>query len=185
MSLGKFSGNPLTEWLSADGAADRDMRLIDDFSFTDPAGRLWRAPKQSVIDGASIPRALWSTVGSPYTDDYRRASVVHDVAVSTPGVVRKEADLMFYQACLAGGCPVSQARILYAGVQLGGWASTVFPKTSMTREKLLFRLSSEPDGLDEQFLKAKLDAISIDLRTLPVGAPITEVDAIIARHIPH
>ena len=107
---GSFSGNPKTEWLSDASNPDRDMSLLADFSFTDPDGKVWTAPKGSVVNGASIPQPLWSTVGSPYTDDYRRASVVHDVACNTPGVPRKTADVMFYHACLTGGCGALQAQ---------------------------------------------------------------------------
>lgn len=114
-----FSGNPKTEWLSTPLAADRDMKLLDDFSFTDPNGRVWLAPQGTLTDGASIPQALWSAVGSPFTGDYRCAAVVHDAACSDPSVSRREADRMFYQACLAGGCSLVQARILYIGVRIG------------------------------------------------------------------
>jgi choline dehydrogenase-like flavoprotein len=93
---GSFSGNPKTEWLVDENGADRDMALIEEFWYLDPGGRKWAAPKGSVINGASMPRPLWSTVGSPYTDDYRRASIVHDVAYDDPTVQRKDADIMFY-----------------------------------------------------------------------------------------
>ncbi len=122
MGNGIFSGNPRTEWLSAKGD-DRDMRLIEAFWYLDPQGRRWDVPAGTVISGASIPRTLWSSVGSPYTGDYRRASVVHDAAINTPGVIRDDADTMFYFACLAGGCSQLQAKLLYAGVRLGSWAS--------------------------------------------------------------
>ena len=107
-NYGTFSGNPKTEWLADTLGVDRDMQLLEDFAFTDPNGRVWPAPKGAVVNGASIPRPLWSAVGSPYTDDYRRASVVHDVACNTPSVPRKEADVMFFFACRAGGCSASQ-----------------------------------------------------------------------------
>jgi len=116
---GKFSGNPKTEWLSNATSPDRDMKLLEDFSYTDPNGRIWPAPMGSVVNGASIPRPLWSLVGSPYTEDYRNASVVHDVACDDPAVDRAEADEMFYYACLAGGCNKGQARALYLGVRVG------------------------------------------------------------------
>ncbi|MBU1961726.1 MAG: DUF1353 domain-containing protein, partial [Gammaproteobacteria bacterium] len=96
---------------------------MDDFWFDDPDGKRWLAPAGSSINGASIPRPLWSTVGSPYTDDYRRASVVHDVACNDPAISRKAADVMFFHACRAGGCSPAKARMLYAGVRLGAWGN--------------------------------------------------------------
>ena len=123
MSNGTFSGNPRTEWLS-DKGDDRDMRVLEPFWYIDPAGRRWDVSPGTVINGASIPRTLWSSVGSPYTGDYRRAALVHDAAVGgKERVVRPEADTMFYFACLCGGCSVLQAKLLYAGVRLGAWAS--------------------------------------------------------------
>jgi hypothetical protein len=126
MSAGTFSGNPKTEWLNSAVSPDRDMRILEDFSYEDPSGRKWRAPANSVINGASIPTALWSTVGSPYTGDYRCASIVHDVACDDPSVNRKEADKMFYFACLAGGCSEAQSSVLYIGVRIGSWSLNPF-----------------------------------------------------------
>jgi Protein of unknown function (DUF1353) len=114
----------------ADG--DRRRRPPDEalaqFSFTDPDGKKWITPADYSVDGASIPRAVWTLVGSPYTGDYRRASVVHDKAcddaVGNPGA-RREADRMFYHACRAGGCSIKQAMLLYIGVRFGAWTPLV------------------------------------------------------------
>ena len=122
MSNGEFSGNPKTEWLAQKGD-DRDMRVIEAFWYRDPDGRRWDVPEGTIINGASIPRTLWSSIGSPYTGDYRRAAIVHDAAVGKEGVLRQEADAMFYFGCLAGGCTALQAKLLYAGVRVGTWAA--------------------------------------------------------------
>jgi len=180
---GSFSGNPKTEWLVDANGEDRDMQLLEDFSFTDPAGRVWLAPKGAIVNGASIPRALWSTIGSPYTDDYRRASVVHDVACDTPSVPRKDADAMFLHACRAGGCSPLQAQILYAGVRLGAWTSASLPARSLSREKTIFRERLDVPVLEEQFLQGKLAEISRDMKSLPDEASIEQIDAVIERHL--
>ncbi len=120
-AIGSFSGDPRTRWISDSNGRDRDMELLEDFSYTDPDGRVWPAPAGSVVNGASIPSFLWSTVGSPYTDNYRNASVVHDVACEDSTVDRFEADQMFYYACLAGGCSVKEAKKLFIGVRFGAW----------------------------------------------------------------
>ena len=180
---GTFSGNPRTEWLEDPAQPDRDMQLLEDFFFIDPDGRKWPAPKGSVVDGASIPQPLWSTVGSPYTDDYRRASVVHDVACGTPGVVRKEADEMFYHACLAGGCGALQAKILYAGVRIGAWSTKSLTTRSMSREVLLYRTVKEGPSPEVTFLQGKLAEISRDMEALPEEASIAQLDKVIKRHL--
>ena len=116
------------------------MKLLEDFSYEDPSGKKWLAPINSVINGASIPDALWSTVGSPYTGDYRCASIVHDVACDDPRVDRKEADKMFYFACLAGGCSQGQARILYVGVRIGSWSLSPFDSSHYYTKDLTLNL---------------------------------------------
>lgn len=121
MNYGKFSGNPKTEWL-ADVGIDRDMRVLEPFWYLDPEGRRWDVAEGTIINGASIPRTLWTSVGSPYTGEYRRAALVHDAAIGREGVLRAEADTMFHFACLAGGCTMLQAKLLYAGVRLGTWS---------------------------------------------------------------
>jgi hypothetical protein len=125
---GQFSSDPQAIWLTEDGTEDRNMQVLQPFSFTDPAGKAWQAPKDSVVDGASIPRALWTIVGSPYTGDYRRASIVHDVACVDAGKdskKRRAADRMFFHACRAGGCSIWQSIILYLGVRIGAAAPSV------------------------------------------------------------
>ncbi len=139
---GHFSGNPRTEWLQDVTKPDREMRLLEDFWYEDPDGRTWFAREGSIINGASIPRPLWTVVGSPYTDDYRIASVVHDVACNNSRISRKEADKMFYYACLAGGCSKYQARLLYAGVRVGDWADT--HNLLLNRSELLYRVTGVP-----------------------------------------
>ncbi|MBI2502939.1 MAG: DUF1353 domain-containing protein [Candidatus Latescibacteria bacterium] len=161
-SPGHFSGNPKTEWLSDPGKPDREMRLLEDLSFTDLDGRVWRAPKGSVINGASIPRPLWASTGSPYTDDYRNASVVHDVAYDDPNIPRKDADKMFFYACIAGGCSILQAAKLYAGVRLGDWLSKVKKRLPFSRSMLLYRLPGQQDAQEAE-LRAKYTLIATEI----------------------
>jgi hypothetical protein len=179
---GTFSGNPKTEWLVDTGKEDRDMLLLEDFWYIDPDGRKWEAPNGSVINGASIPRPLWSTVGSPYTDDYRRASIVHDVACHDPAILRKDADKMFYFACMAGGCTKGQAKILYAGVRIGAWAGGVFPKDTFSRIKLLYRLT-EKAGVDEMRINLKFAEITKELNNLDDKAEFADIKAVVDGHV--
>ena len=159
MSNGSFSGDPQTLWLTEPGS-DRTMRVLELFTYTDPAGTSWDAPAASVIDGASIPRALWTLVGSPYTGDYRRASIVHDIACVRAGPdrrKRREVDRMFYHACRAGDCSVFQSIILYLGVRIGAiwssvpsWAPAFATRNAGPR---LTRLAAE-DRMEADFRQA-------------------------------
>lgn len=163
MSNGSFSGTPKTEWLNQPGSCNRDMKLLEDFWYDDPKGRHWLAPAWSVINGASIPEALWSTVGSPYTDNYRRASIVHDVACNDSAVKREDADEMFYFACLAGGCSLLQAKMLYAGVRIGAWAGIGGIQLMPTpAEREAFRLPSQYSKYKLE-MRAKFTLIAKDL----------------------
>ena len=90
--FGEYNGTVKTEW----NAAGRTMTLLDDFSFEDANGLLWEAKKDHVIDGASIPKFLWSIVGSPFSDEYRFASVVHDAACDDKTRTWEVVHLAFY-----------------------------------------------------------------------------------------
>src|SRR6266487_89769 len=72
---GSFNGEPVTKW-NPDG---RTMTLLTELRYTDPNGNTWIAPIGSIVDGASIPRYLWSFMGGPFEGKYRNASVLHDV----------------------------------------------------------------------------------------------------------
>jgi hypothetical protein len=72
---GFFVGDAVTKWLDN----GRDMQLIASLSFVDRTGKVWHAPAGSVVNGASIPRAVWFFIGSPFCGRYRRASIIHDV----------------------------------------------------------------------------------------------------------
>lgn len=122
--MGSFSGYPLTRW-----NGDRLMVLKEPFYFIDDDNKKWLVPTNAEINGATIPKFLWSVVGPPYVGPYRRASVVHDYFVgegNNPDVTyveRRAADKMFYQACRTGGCSILQASKLYVGVSIGSWIS--------------------------------------------------------------
>ena len=111
-----LSGPLRTEWL-ADG---RLMRVLDRVTYTDAAGRVWPVPVGFVTDGASIPQALWSAVGSPFTGEYRIAAVLHDAAYADPGVKKDDADAMFRECAIECGCSHLLAELVFEGVRAGG-----------------------------------------------------------------
>jgi hypothetical protein len=186
-NYGRFSDNPQTEWVS-DPGQDRDMVLLRDFSYIDPDGKIWNAPIRCRVNGASIPMLLWSTVGSPYTGDYRNATIVHDVAcqeVKTPAD-RKAADKMFYFACLAGGCSVPQARMLYLGVRTGAWASL---KTGVLAQlvpkNLLFRLPSVPKLPEELLMRETFNHVAARFAELKEADDFAKLESIVDEELRH
>ena len=116
---GYFKGTVIVEWLEHDGP-DRSMILQEDFSYVDPNGKEWRVPAHTTIDGASIPKVLWSHIGPPFVGDYRRASVIHDYFCDTKSEPSKDVHRMYYHAALAGGVSPPAAKGMYLAIRLAG-----------------------------------------------------------------
>src|SRR4029450_2915514 len=55
---GHYTGEPVTKW-NPDG---RTMTLLTELRYPDPHGEVWVAPVGSLVDGASIPKYLWSVM---------------------------------------------------------------------------------------------------------------------------
>ncbi len=92
-------GTIKVEWLN-DG---RNMRLLEDYIYTDPHDVEWIAPEGAVIDGASIPKLLWTVSGSPFGGQYRVASVFHDVYCKTRTRPYQQTHDMFWDCMMATG----------------------------------------------------------------------------------
>src|SRR5262245_62832987 len=102
---GFYDGQPVTKW-NPDG---RTMTLLTELRYTDPKGNVWVAPIGSVVDGASIPRYLWSLMGGPFEGKYRNASVLHDVAYGAKKQPWQDCDRMFYYAMRCSGVKIGRA----------------------------------------------------------------------------
>lgn len=121
-----FSG-PIRLQMMGDGV---NWILLEEVTYTDKAGRKWVAPAGMVTDLASIPRELWSLVGSPGTGRYRMAAVFHDAAYRTPGVSKADADRMLRECSIECGTSEELADIIYEGVRLGGTAAYAADQSS-------------------------------------------------------
>jgi Protein of unknown function (DUF1353) len=106
---GYFNGEPVTKW-NPDG---RTMTLLTELRYTDPKGNVWVAPIGSVVDGASIPRYLWSIMGGPFEGQYRNASVLHDVAYGQKKRPWQDCDRMFYYAMRCSGVSAVEAKTMF------------------------------------------------------------------------
>lgn len=133
-----FTGRVAVEWLSGQNP-ERDMKLLEPFTFTDPAGKRWHVPAGTVVNGASIPRGFWTLVGSPFTGNYRRASVVHDYYCDTKNEPWAAVHRMFYHAMLAGGVSELEAKVLYGAVYAGGprWEIVVTKNLQGAEEQIV------------------------------------------------
>jgi hypothetical protein len=106
---GFFNGEPVTKW-NPDG---RTMTLLTELRYTDPNGNVWVAPIGSIVDGASIPRYLWSLMGGPFEGRYRNASVLHDVAYGDRKRPWQDCDRMFYYAMRCSGVSAVEAKTMF------------------------------------------------------------------------
>jgi hypothetical protein len=111
-TFGQFTGEIQTTFLD-DG---RTMRLDKDFAYVDPDGKIWLAPANLVIDGASIPQAFWTIIGGPFSGPYRNASVVHDAACVEKKEPSDDVHRMFYFACRCSGLEEAKAKAMYYAV---------------------------------------------------------------------
>lgn len=127
--FGKFIGEVEAKW-NIDG---RTMVLLKPFVYIDPAGGQWVAPVGATVDGASIPKFLWSLIGGPFEGKYRNASVIHDVACREKRRPWELVHLTFYYAMRASDVDPVLAKVMYAGVYYHGprWTSTVKARTEV------------------------------------------------------
>jgi hypothetical protein len=56
--------DPQTQWLPDPSGTERYMTMLRDFDYVDPTPKRWPALSGLQTDGASIPRAFWTLVGS-------------------------------------------------------------------------------------------------------------------------
>ena len=106
---GYYSGFVEARWEN-DG---RTMTLLSELRYTDPNGQVWLAPAGSKVDGASIPRSLWTIMGGPFEGRYRNASVLHDVAYTKHNRPWQDCDRMFYNAMRCSGVSAVEAGTMY------------------------------------------------------------------------
>ena len=112
LPVGHFVGVVKTLW----DDNGRDMTILEDFSYVDADGVIWKAPAGSLTDGASIPQIAWSFVSGPFEGRYRKAAVVHDAACRKEDRSWESAHLMFYHAMLTAQVDETQAKIMYGAV---------------------------------------------------------------------
>jgi hypothetical protein len=110
--FGRFEGDVVAHW----GDDGRLMTLRETFTYIDPINRKWVAPAGTTVDGASIPAAFWSIIGSPFAGKYRNASVVHDVGCDEMSQPWEDVHRMFYDACRCAGVDANQAKVMYYAV---------------------------------------------------------------------
>ncbi|MET0293770.1 MAG: DUF1353 domain-containing protein, partial [Phenylobacterium sp.] len=111
--FGAFEGTPPRVELLDDG---RKARLLSPIAYTRPDATRWPAPADIVVDGASIPRTLWSLIGGPFEGKYRNASIVHDYYCDEKTRTWGDTHRMFFEAIRCSGVSAFKAKLMYYGV---------------------------------------------------------------------
>lgn len=151
-AYGRFEGKVVVEWLT-NATPERDMQLLEPFAFIDSNGKRWEVPAGTVINGASIPQSVWSLVGSPFTGNYRRASVVHDHYCDKRSDSWRAVHRMFYEAMIAGSVTELQAKVFYAAVYAKGprWTTLVMKNLEgVTQPIIVPEVPSIPPQAEEE-----------------------------------
>lgn len=99
--------------LDADG---RRATLIEEFTYIDSDDVEWTAPEGWVVDGASIPQALWGFIGGPFSGKYRNASVIHDYYCDERTRPWPDVHRVFYDAMLTSGVEPRKAATMFSAV---------------------------------------------------------------------
>jgi Protein of unknown function (DUF1353) len=105
---GFFRGAPAKLQHEPDGDHYVVTRVL---SYTDAKGHFLEAYRGFKTDCASIPRPLWSLVGSPCTGKYVEAAVIHDIGCDTHKYTWQITHRMFYDAMIDSGVSSSQAAL--------------------------------------------------------------------------
>jgi hypothetical protein len=100
--------------------------LKEPLIYSDPDIGTLTVQPGALTDGASIPRLLWTLVGSPMADwRVLRAAILHDQLYRSLGIngqlSRAACDELFRRALIAAGVPAYKAWLYWAGVRAGGW----------------------------------------------------------------
>jgi len=73
------------------------------------------------FDGASVPRVLWSAIGSPMTGGYQRAGCLHDALYASEYFPRAMCDQLFLNAMKSDGVGYAKRYAMYWAVRSAGW----------------------------------------------------------------
>ena len=155
---GYYSGYPETRW----DPNGRSMTLLNELRYTDPNGVEWVAPAGSKVDGASIPRTLWTFMGGPFEGKYRNASVLHDVCYEQQNRPWQDCDRMFYNAMRCSGVSAVEAGTMYYSLYKFGrhWKFQVKKAKALSKkERMAMAQPAEPAELQRA---EPVDRISIE-----------------------
>jgi hypothetical protein len=123
----------------------KTKKLADDLYFVDPDKFVWKAGRDDLTDGASIPELFQPIVGGPFESDYLPAAIIHDHYTDKAHRVRPWRDTarVFYQAMIVKGINVIKAKTMYFAVYSFGPHWDVLSKGIPCGKNCLFSVPFE------------------------------------------
>lgn len=115
--FGSYFGLPPHVALLPDG---RLGKLLAPIEYIQHAGKRWPVPAGASLDGASIPRPLWSIIGGPFEGRYRDASIVHDHYCVVKTEPWRMTHRMFFEAMRCSGVNAIRAKVMFYAVHRFG-----------------------------------------------------------------
>lgn len=107
-----FTGRIVTEWVDGSEFVAQ-MRLVEDFSFSQASGKEWLVPAGSRIDGRSMSPLFVRLSGAPFDGGFRKSAAVYDYATKDMSQPWNEAQRMFFEASIDEGVPPIEAKVMY------------------------------------------------------------------------
>jgi hypothetical protein len=108
---GAFQGEMVVEWL--EDAFVPTVRVVEDFGYRQPGGKLWSVSRGQVLDGRCMPTLFRDLVGEPFDVRFRKSAVVYDSAARTMVEPWQDAQRMFFEASVTEGVAVRDAKVMY------------------------------------------------------------------------
>ena len=115
--FGHYDGLPAKIALLPDG---RRATLIEPIAYSQSEDQSWPVPAGSELDGASIPRVLWSSIGGPFEGKYRDASIIHDHYCQVKSRPWQHTHRMFHDGMRCSGVGKTKAAIMFYAVSRFG-----------------------------------------------------------------
>ncbi|MGD1887733.1 MAG: DUF1353 domain-containing protein [Cohaesibacteraceae bacterium] len=144
----QISGSFEFRWLDSPNGDHRDVELMSEVVFVSSDGTVWTVPVGTTVDGASIPRLLWTFAGSPFVGKYRRASVFHDHYCDIGTRPQAAVHLMFREVMLADGASWPEAYSKWAAVVFAG----LCPQQTASLQPFDRLLADRPDAFDPSII---------------------------------
>ena len=96
------------------------MMILEPVWYYEPDGTEWKISHGDIINGASIPRFLWTIFGPPFVGFYRRPAGFHDVACTIRDKPHSVVHRVFKTMLLCDNVDPKKAEMMYRAVKYFG-----------------------------------------------------------------